>query len=838
MLRASSIKKIKIVTLVVCLLCVLSVGAAVCAAYLNTNRDTRKAPERVKNVAEIKGYELKYETENYQFYFRDDRDIIAVRDKNNGYVWKTGIDAPFADQVKDAKEAVLDAKEENDPSILEDYAEDEGMTVDQVKELAETAVEDSLNSQYTAMANSLITIQYYSGEGDAMTTSITSSASEKEKDGYSNELEKVETDGSKWKLECIMDIDGEDVGVNVYITFGEDGTINYNIPYEEITGESVSKIASIIVTPFMGASGGKVNYYNKKTEKWDIAKSKELIPGYALVPDGSGSLIRFTQNNAKFTDYEGDVYGEDPATDMYYYAELNDAVPVKNPTMPVFGVSHGDGTQAAFVAYADSGDEYMTIEVEPSSEAKNEVKYTNVYAKFKYNAEYYQVTNQAGDSYRKVQDEPNEFDIDLTYQLLSGDGSDGTPSADYVGMAQAYREHLIEKGVLTEKTAEGSDIPIRIDFLMSDSKKGVFSTQAVTVTTTDDVRNILNKLGKDGITNINSGVIGWQSGGETLSKPNSTSFSGSVGKESDFADLMAEFQEKNIDISFSREFTTINEDMLSYYGNAAKHLNTKYLLLDKSAILPKNVPVTEYGYASPKKSAQWIADLYEDLGEYSKSFTIDGASNVLVSTHESDGSGVSVTEAIKLYQETLAKINEKDTKLNLVNPNQYLWQYTDRYLESPVGTSQYVYETDTVPFLQMVLHGTMEVYAPYSNFSFYSKKDMLKMIDYNISPSFVLTEEPSYLLASTVSSDYYSTEFEQYEEIVKEVYETVNEALSQVVGYCWDSRTVVEDGVIANQYSKDGDVKTIIINYSEDEVTVDGNIIAPLSASVIEGGVK
>lgn len=838
MLRASSIKKIKIVTLVVCLLCVLSVGAAVCAAYLNTNRDTRKAPERVKNVAEIKGYELKYETENYQFYFRDDRDIIAVRDKNNGYVWKTGIDAPFADQVKDAKEAVLDAKEENDPSILEDYAEDEGMTVDQVKELAETAVEDSLNSQYTAMANSLITIQYYSGEGDAMTTSITSSASEKEKDGYSNELEKVETDGSKWKLECIMDIDGEDVGVNVYITFGEDGTINYNIPYEEITGESVSKIASIIVTPFMGASGGKVNYYNKKTEKWDIAKSKELIPGYALVPDGSGSLIRFTQNNAKFTDYEGDVYGEDPATDMYYYAELNDAVPVKNPTMPVFGVSHGDGTQAAFVAYADSGDEYMTIEVEPSSEAKNEVKYTNVYAKFKYNAEYYQVTNQAGDSYRKVQDEPNEFDIDLTYQLLSGDGSDGTPSADYVGMAQAYREHLIEKGVLTEKTAEGSDIPIRIDFLMSDSKKGVFSTQAVTVTTTDDVRNILNKLGKDGITNINSGVIGWQSGGETLSKPNSTSFSGSVGKESDFADLMAEFQEKNIDISFSREFTTINEDMLSYYGNAAKHLNTKYLLLDKSAILPKNVPVTEYGYASPKKSAQWIADLYEDLGEYSKSFTIDGASNVLVSTHESDGSGVSVTEAIKLYQETLAKINEKDTKLNLVNPNQYLWQYTDRYLESPVGTSQYVYETDTVPFLQMVLHGTMEVYAPYSNFSFYSKKDMLKMIDYNISPSFVLTEEPSYLLASTVSSDYYSTEFEQYEEIVKEVYETVNEALSQVVGYYWDSRTVVEDGVIANQYSKDGDVKTIIINYSEDEVTVDGNTIAPLSASVIEGGVK
>ena len=51
----------------------------------------------------------------------------------------------------------------------------------------------------------------------------------------------------------------------------------------------------------------------------------------------------------------------------------------------------------------------------------------------------------------------------------------------------------------------------------------------------------------------------------------------------------------------------------------------------------------------------------------------------------------------------------------------------------------------------MVLNGTMEVYAPYANFSFYAQTDMLRMIDYNISPSFVLTQKPSYLLGSTTS---------------------------------------------------------------------------------------
>ena len=132
----------------------------------------------------------------------------------------------------------------------------------------------------------------------------------------------------------------------------------------------------------------------------------------------------------------------------------------------------------------------------------------------------------------------------------------------------------------------------------------------------------------------------------------------------------------------------------------------------------------------------------------------------------------------------------------------------------------------------------MEVYAPYANFSFYSATDQLRMIDYNISPSFVLTQEPSYLLASTTSSDYYSTEFEQYEELVQNIYKVVNEPLSQVVGYQWDGRKVLQDGVIANKYVKDGSEKSIIINYTDKDVTVNGTTVTAMSAKVIEGGVK
>ena len=94
------------------------------------------------------------------------------------------------------------------------------------------------------------------------------------------------------------------------------------------------------------------------------------------------------------------------------------------------------------------------------------------------------------------------------------------------------------------------------------------------------------------------------------------------------------------------------------------------------------------------------------------------------------------------------------------------------------------------------------------------------------------------MLASTTSSDYYSTEFSQYEKLIKQIYNKVNTPLSQVIGYQWDGRKVVEDGVIVNTYSKDGDVKSIIINYTKDEVTVNGTKVAAQSAAVVEGGVK
>ncbi len=773
------------------------------AAYLTTNRDTKLPPDKVTyDIVNTDEFEKLYETDTMIYYFREDRDVFAVQDKRNGYTWKTGLDIPFGADI-DMQVAAAETKEEA-----------EKLAVPQEAQMATT---------YTGIANSILTLEYY----ESGTIKNVSSAS---RDLVESELVTLNENPATRRLDVnFMNLE---VKVKVYITF-EEASIRYEIKKEDITGKGSGDVMAVLITPFLGASGGKTKYYNPDTQMYDIVEEKYMIPGYIFVPDGSGSLIRFQNNSANFTMYYGDVYGPDPAQNEFNNEFLIDSVPLKNPVMPVFGVAHGDG-QAAFVAYADKGAEYMQIAFRPE---ENLTAYNFVYPRFVYNVKYWQVYNNRGEGYYTVMDTPNQFDIDMTYTFLSGDGSDGTPAADYTGMAVTYREHLIEEGVLTEQPAgPASDVPIRLDFIMSDMKKGVVGMDEVVVTNTGDVRDILTEVAEDmGITNINSGLYGWQQGGETLAKPGSSNYYGRIGSKKEFKSLITEFADQDIDISLARDYTMINREMMSYYSNAVRHVNSWYLEVDKAVLLPANVPVTLYGYADPKRSAQWFETQFKRQSGYAGSMTVEGISNRLLSNYNSDGVVTTVTEAIDLYRDIFRRAKE-EVKLNFEAPNLYLWEYTDRFLQCPAGTSQYVFETDAVPFLQMVLHGTMEVYAPYANFSFYTQKDILKMIDYNMSPAFILSKEPSHYLAATPSADLYSTEFEQYKGLIDEVYSQINAVLSQVAGYEWTDRTVPMNGVIINTYQRDGRQKKVIINYTDDSVTVGQDIVAPLSAAVVDEG--
>ncbi len=766
------------------------------ADYVPTNRDTRFGGEKMTFEApSLDAYTLLYESGTCSFWFRDDRDVIAVVDSRTGYTWKTGLDAGFSDDIKKAVKAAKTPEE---------------------KAKAAEPLEKNLNARYTAIANSILTAEYYEAE----TVKYISSASEK---GASSVLSALQEPGH-----FVLDVDLRelDLRVKVYITFSE-ASIHYDIPFEEITGAGLSRLAALWITPFLGASGGMAEFFDQQTGDYGGARKKYAVPGYVLLPDGSGSLVRFQDNSVSFTEYVGDVYGPDAATASYNYRMLTDAVEVKSPVIPVYGIAHG-ADQAAFVAYAQKGAEHMNIIVRPEENLR--INYTWAYPRFEYNSIFFKVYNRYGDGYFTLMSKPYAFDASMTYTFLAGE------DANYSGMARTYRRHLMETGVLTVREAAAGDIPLRLDFIMSDVKKGLVGNEQVVVTRVGDARQILQEVMDSGITNVSSGLIGWQRGSETLAKPDQFQFTSAIGSQKDFERLMGDFASLGVDISFSRDFALVNELMVRMNGTAAQHLSTWFAFLNYGPLYP-NAPINFFFLAMPEVSARWLKTLSEKAAPISQSITVTGISNTLVSTHNRFGPVMNVSEAIALYRDTMAVVAAR-LKVNMDTPNLYLWAYMDRCLNMPVTGSQYVFETDTVPFLQMVLHGCVQMYGPYANFSFYTPSDVLRMIDYNVSPAFILSQKPSYLLSDTLSSDMYSTEFAQYKELIGDIYAKVNAALMPLQGWEWVGRTMLKEGVACNAYARDGQMKYVLINYTEDAVTFMGQNVAALDYAVTkaEGG--
>ena len=759
--------------------------------FITTNRDTLSESEAMEyDEVDLSAYTLLYKTKDLAYYYREDRDIIAIKDLRNGYTWKTGIDVDFK---KNIDEICDEASPEDKKNVC-------------------LPQEERLNTSYTGFANSLLTIEYYDEANSIKRVSSASASNAK------SELKQI--DETTYQLN--VSFSKPRLQIKMTIKFDETG-ISYDIKDEDISGEGEEVLAAVLISPFLGASGGQEVHYNEETDDYDTVVDKYNVPGYVLVPDGSGALIRFRDYSSELKGYEGNVYGEDFTQSEFYTREETKSVAMKEPTLPVYGIAHGDN-QSAFVSYATEGDEHMEVIVSPKG---NMTEYTFAYPRYEYNTIYHQVYNKKGDGYYTPLPERRHFDISVRYDFLEGNGDD-SPGANYFGMAQTYQTHLMETGVLEKTQTKMSDSPVRIDFLMSDMKKNILGNSNVVMTSTDDVTVMLDDLIAEGVTNISSGLLGYQKGGATFSDGSLVKWDRNIGSKSEFTTLISNFADQNIDISLQNEHVMFSPNERLELNTSAKHANGWYLRYN---LLSEQLPETEFTYASPEVSVSWLKNQLKDLGELGlSSMTYDELTNILLTNYESNTIAPTRSAALELIQETFEDIS-KSYKINAVTPNEYLLGVVDRYLSAPMFSSQHLIETDTVPFLQIVLNNAMEIYAPYANFSFSSPADLLRMIDYNVYPSFVLTEQPSHLLSTTNSSNYYSTEYESYKEIILDFNQAMDESLLKVQGANWTNREVYAPGVIVNTYDNG---KSIVINYTEQAVDVNNVSINPQSYCVID----
>mgnify|MGYP000911691375 FL=1 len=173
-----------------------------------------------------------------------------------------------------------------------------------------------------------------------------------------------------------------------------------------------------------------------------------------------------------------------------------------------------------------------------------------------------------------------------------------------------------------------------------------------------------------------------------------------------------------------------------------------------------------------------------------------------------------------------------DRQLSMSNVNLGLLEFTNEYFDAPSSNSQYLFETDSVPFLQMVLKGSVDYYAEYANMGFYSDIALLKMAEYGMYPSFFVMDADNSKLKDTPLEDYYSLAFSDWSDVISKSYKFLNKILSKTEGAKIIQHSVLDKGLVKIKYDNGID---IYINYFGENKQIDNITFPGKSAAVKEG---
>lgn len=592
---------------------------------------------------------------------------------------------------------------------------------------------------------------------------------------------KERTDGFDAKISC------RDILVSFTLQVRLSGNkLQVKVPFDSISEDAPedNKLEYLIVYPFFDSSYA-------------------LTDGEILIPDGSGALIDLSVPTSAQKAYSARVYGSD-------YGISFDTITSNSPqtaSMPVYAMMYDDG---GTMVTADDGAEYCSVNAYVSGITTN---YNFAYFNWIYResyVKYYESSGTDGKSYVAFQEDMNKFDLVQTMTLLEGD-------CDTATVAKEYR-----KTVDFKQNALSSDrAGLRLQFLMAENKKGMFGNEVVTMTKTSFIEDVAEEAAQY-CGNLSVSVLGYTSGGLNNSYPKHFPLDGGPGGKSGYKKLSQTLKENGVNFSFTTDYAKayagagVNEKKL------ALNISNQFTTLTDS----RAGSTAKFNLINPDDAAALMKGDLKNINKYNASVDYASVGSLLYSGYKNRDYDRAYTaekfrEAIELSQVTA----------NIIKPNAYMWAVCDSYLEMPVSSSGFMIETESVPFLQMVVSGKMQTYSTAINLNYTGEDLILRLIDYNVYPSFLVTQKDALELYGTNSAGIFTSSYDIWKDTIKSIYTQVDGVLSAVAGCTVEDRYTAGNGVYVTVYSNG---KKVVVNYGGAEVTVDGTAIAAKSAAAID----
>lgn len=578
----------------------------------------------------------------------------------------------------------------------------------------------------------------------------------------------------------------------------EDGNLDVRLPANGIRfDESAYQLDSISILPWFGA--GSSSY-----------------EGYTFMPDGSGALVRFEDVIGKQLTLTGKIYGQD-----YAYQEVsgNNKEVMR---MPVYGLVESDvyvppvvaegatppepppyKQSTGFFAILEEGDSLAEI----SSEHGGTIhKYNSIYPTFyprpkdTYNLAD-TISVGANAEYTIVSERKYTGSYRIKFVMLTSDktaeevglDSDEYYVDSYVGMAKAYRDYLIDEGILTEfeKDDINNNIPLYIEsFGAIETTERVLSIPVNVLkplTTFDDLKTMTESLEAAGIdaNSINYKLTGFANGGMDNTVPNRAEFVKAVGGNKGFSSFAEYATSKGVgvypDFDFAYMSNSENFDGFSAKKHLAKAMDNRYA----------SKQVYDPAWQEFLRAGKMVisASVYDDYLEgLDKDYAKLNPNGISVSTlgtdlnSDFDKKDPYNREDSKAYTlDALAAMQEAYGSVMVDGGNAYSLNYVDHILGVSLDSSRYSRASEAVPFVGMVLHGCVNFSGDAINMAGDTEYEILKAIENGSAIYFTLSMQNTSLLKENEDlSKYYSVSFDIWYEELVELYNTLNDATSRL----------------------------------------------------------
>lgn len=498
-----------------------------------------------------------------------------------------------------------------------------------------------------------------------------------------------------------------DYGIEIPLVYRlEGGRFVAEIPVDEIISrDDPLYLSEISLLPYFGAA----------TVDED---------GWLLVPDGCGSLISF--HSAGKPQYSQLLYGADRGKQVKTMSASEQ--PALLPAVATFYADRGE-SGTALMKYVESGAALATVcaSAETADRCYNTAYFTFTYRSSD-NVTLMDRTSKASNVviHEKSPVSCDKFSVSFTF-LDSG-------SANLIGIAERVRERIYDGFTVPQVTTE---LPVYIESYMGVRKTkyflGIPYNGFQKLTDIDDCRQMLDDFSQIPVV---MSLIGLDSDGASGGRiDKALKVTGTIGSVNDLESLIAQAADSGSAVYPSAEFTEFtkgnrNERVLSvsnqvieipFFDYGSKELKTAYdgLYLLKSHAIAENV-------------SSWIASAKK------QGINTCAPSTLSVSPYRSD-STEDRNAALLAFCKAFDSFAQEDVSLLLSQAAAYAIPYARHINNMPVSSSGFAACGTEVPFLQMVLHGTVSYSMPPVNLSGNSEFSFLKAIETGSSLSFAFT---------------------------------------------------------------------------------------------------